>query len=180
MKTGASLVFLISLALHAQQPQFTQDGKLMRPDDYREWIFLSSGLGMTYGALGTGERTDHPLFDNVFVNPPAYKSFLATGTWPDKTIFVLEVRASGSKSSINTGGHYQDEIVGVQAAVKDVKRFPGNWGYFGFKKAADPVEVLPQTAACYACHSKNGAVENTFVQFYPTLLPVAKAKGTLK
>ena len=27
---------------------YTADGQLMRPDNYREWIFLSSGLGMTY------------------------------------------------------------------------------------------------------------------------------------
>ena len=39
---------------------------------------------------------------------------------------------------------------------------------------------LPAAAGCFACHSKNAAVENTFVQFYPTLIPVAKAKGTLK
>ena len=36
------------------------------------------------------------------------------------------------------------------------------------------------TATCYACHSTNGAVENTFVQFYPTLLEVATRKGTLR
>jgi len=29
-------------------------------------------------------------------------------------------------------------------------------------------------------HAKNGAVDETFVQFYPTLIPVAKAKGTFK
>jgi uncharacterized protein HemY len=31
-----------------------------------------------------------------------------------------------------------------------------------------------------ACHSANGAVENTFTQFYPTALEVARANGTLK
>ena len=29
-------------------------------------------------------------FDNVFVNPDGYRSFVATGTWPDKTVMVLE------------------------------------------------------------------------------------------
>ena len=33
---------------------------------------------------------------------------------------------------------------------------------------------------CYACHDAHAAVEHTFVQFYPTLIPVAKAKGTFK
>jgi hypothetical protein len=44
----------------------------------------------------------------------------------------------------------------------------------------DRVEALPTTASCYACHSTNGAVDNTFVQFYPTLLDVAREKGTLR
>ena len=30
-------------------PQFAPDGQLLRPRNYREWVFLSSGLGMTYG-----------------------------------------------------------------------------------------------------------------------------------
>jgi hypothetical protein len=28
----------------------------------------------------------------MIVNPEAYRSFLATGTWPDKTVLVLEAR----------------------------------------------------------------------------------------
>ena len=35
------------------------------------------------------------------------------------------------------------------------------------------------SATCYSCHPANGAVDNTFVQFYPTLLAIAKEKGTL-
>jgi hypothetical protein len=30
------------------------------------------------------------------------------------------------------------------------------------------------------CHTQHTAVERTFVQFYPTLLEVARRKGTLK
>jgi hypothetical protein len=32
---------------------------------------------------------------------------------------------------------------------------------------------------CYGCHKAHAAVDSTFVQFYPTLLPLAKARGTL-
>jgi hypothetical protein len=46
----------------------------------------------------------HSMFDNVFVNPDAYKAFLETGTWPDKTMLVLEIRAAGSNASINKSG----------------------------------------------------------------------------
>jgi YHS domain-containing protein len=160
-------------------PQFTADGQLIRPKNYREWIYLSSGLGMTYGPAAEALRDNHPAFDNVFVNPAAYRSFIETGKWPDKTIFVLEVRTSESKGSINNGGHYQSGMVTVEAEVKDEKRFPGKWAFFALGKTASEAKMIPRSASCYSCHSEHGAVDNTFVQFYPTLLEVAQRKGTL-
>jgi hypothetical protein len=35
-------------------------------------------------------------------------------------------------------------------------------------------------ASCYSCHEKNGAVDTTFVQYYPTLIEAANTKGTYK
>jgi YHS domain-containing protein len=160
-------------------PQFTADGQLVRPNDYRDWVYLRSGLGMVYGPAAEGASDAAPRFDNVFVNPTAYKAFMATGKWPDKTIFVLEVRASASKASINNGGRFQSSLVAIEAEVKDEKRYPGKWAFFGFGVSASPARMLPTTAQCYSCHSTNGAVDNTFVQFYPTLLEVARSKGTL-
>ena len=29
-------------------PRYTAAGELMRPTDFREWMFVTSGLGMTY------------------------------------------------------------------------------------------------------------------------------------
>src|SRR6202030_2275254 len=57
----------------ASVPQYTQDGKLMRPGNYREWIYLSSGLGMNYGTAAH----DAPEFTNVFVAPAAYRHYMA-------------------------------------------------------------------------------------------------------
>ena len=160
-------------------PQYTGEGQLVRPNNYREWVYVSSGLGMTYGPLADAARDGNPMFDNVFVNPSAYRAFMATGKWPDQTIFVLEVRSSESKASINNGGRFQSSLVGIEAEVKDEKRFPGKWAFFGFGVSASPARMLPTSAECYSCHRTNGAVDNTFVQFYPTLLEVAKSKGTL-
>lgn len=163
----------------APDPQFTKDNELIRPKDYREWIYLTSGLGMSYGSNAM-EMADPP-FDNVFVQPAAYRAFLESGKWPDKTIFVLENRASRVHGSINKAGHFQGEVVGIEASVKDESRFPDKWAYFGFgggDSLKDQAKAFP-SSACHSCHNKNGAVDNTFVQFYPTLLPVAQAKGTL-
>ena len=169
-------MFLLGSLVWAQAPAFTRDGRLQRPADYREWIFLSSGLGMTYGSQGPAT----PRFDNVFVNRDAYKAFLSTGAWPDKTMFVLEVRDSASQGSINKAGHYQAGDFRLSAEVKDSSRFKDKWEYFAFPASGEPAQALPRSAGCFACHSQHGAVENTFVQFYPTLLPVAREKRTLK
>ena len=158
-------------------PTFTKDGKLVRPTDYREWVFLSSGLGMSYSPSSTDEPD--PTFDNVFVAPAAYRAFLRTGTWPDKTMFILEERSSASHGSINKGGHFQTELEGLEAEVKDEARFPKKWAFFGFGDSATARQI-PTSASCYSCHAANAAVDNTFVQFYPTLLKVAKEKGTLR
>ena len=138
-----------------------------------------SGLGMTYGPVAEANRDMGPMFDNVFVTPAAYHSFLETGKWPEKTMFVLEVRGAVEKGSINNGGHYQGEIHGVEVEVKDTSRFPGNgWAFFGFGQSKQ-AKMIPASGSCYTCHPTKGAVDNTFVQFYPTLLPIAKQKGTL-
>ena len=164
-------------------PQYTADGRLVRPLDYREWVFVTSGLGMTYGPAQPAAGRP-PLFDNVFVTRAAYREFMRTGTWPDKTMFILELRAADENVSINNGGRTQGTMRAMEAAVKDVQRFPeGGWGYFSFDGTGglvDSASPLPSTASCYGCHKNNTAVDNTFVQFYPTLMDVARKMGTVK
>jgi cytochrome P460 len=160
-------------------PQFTADGQMRFPKDYREWVFLSSGLGMTYGPAAAKTR-DEPRFDNVFVNRSAYKSFLASGRWPDKTVFILEIRKSQSEGSINKGGHFQTSTAAIEVHVKDEKRFKGDWAFFGFGAGKETAKQIPTSASCYSCHRDSGAVDTTFVQFYPTLLDAARANHTLR
>jgi hypothetical protein len=161
----------------SQSPTYTADGKLLFPANYREWVYLTSGVDMSYSP--NGMAMDHSIFDNVFVNPEAYRSFLQTGTWPDKTMLVLEVRKAGSNASINKSGHFQTaELMGREVHVKDSERFDGKWAFFGFDTDA-PSKMVPKAAACYSCHQAHGAVDTTFAQFYPTLIGIAKDKGTL-
>jgi len=165
-------------AAAADAPRYAANGDLLPPANYREWIYLTSGLDMSYSpkAMDMG----HSMFDNVFVSPAAYRSFLATGTWPDKTILVLEVREARSKGSINQAGHFQGtNLMDLEVHVKDEARFPGKWAFFSFDSAAGNGTLIPQRAPCYTCHSAHAAVDTTFVQFYPTLLPIAQQKGTL-
>ena len=130
--------------------KFNDKGELARPADYREWVFLTAGLGMTYGP--NAPRAGQPApFSNVFVNPDSYREFMQTGKWPNGTMFILEIRGALENVSINNGGRTQGDIVAVEASVKDTTRFPdGGWAYFGFddpgglKPAAAP---FPRTAS---------------------------------
>lgn len=155
-------------------PKFNASGELQLPSNYREWVFLSAGMGMTYDPSKT--PNPNPPFQNVFVSRAAYNGFLKTGLWPDKTMFVLEIRTSESKGSINAAGRYQTGIMAREAEVKQ----GGQWSFYAFGADGTTVRALPRTQNCYACHAAHTAVDNTFVQFYPTLIPIAKAKGTYK
>jgi hypothetical protein len=157
-------------------PEFTKGGELKLPQGYREWVYLTSGFDMSYNpAMQMGNQH---MFDNVFVNPEAYKAFVNTGTWPDKTILVLEERGARAKGSINQSGNFQADVMGLELHVKDEARFQGKWAFFAFD-GEKPAKAIPTSADCYSCHAQHAAVDTTFVQFYPTLLPVAKEKHTL-
>ena len=179
---AASVGLIAASSSQAQAPKpaaiFAADGRLEFPKDYRTWVFLSSGFDMTYGP-NAPTNVDHHMFDNVFVDRAAHDAFLKTGRWPEGAIFVLEIRGGQGEGSINKGGQFQTGLMGVEVHVKD-KRFPSGWAFFGFNpQAPAAAKALPQTSACNQCHEKSAAVDTTFVQFYPTLLPIAKERKTL-
>ena len=166
-------------AASAAAPAYAKNGDMQPPSDYREWVYLTTGIDMSYAAKPAGMQ-DHSMFDNVFVNPEAYRSFKTTGTWPDKTVMVLEAREARSKGSINQHGHFQaGGVMDLEVHVKDETRFPGKWAFFSFEADGTNGKLIPQAASCYSCHASHAAVDTTFVRFYPTLLPIAQAKGTL-
>ena len=132
---------------------------------------------MTYGSRAANAMPDHHMFTNVFVNPASYRAFVGSGRWPDKTIFMLEVRHTGTDRRPNRAGLFQAEAVGLEAHVLDASKGGSRFYDFDGKSSGSP---LSATSSCNTCHDEHGAVDNTFVQFYPELLTVAKAKGTIK
>jgi len=94
-------------------------------------------------------------------------------------VLVSEGRAAESKGSINKSGHFQSGgVLGLELHLKDERRFPRQWAFFdvvGERRAT----LIPQGAPCYSCHADHAAVDTTFVQFYPTLMPIVEEKGNL-
>lgn len=172
------VVALAGAATRAEGPAYTSDGDLLLPDNYREWVFLTSGLDMSY--TDAPSMADHSMFDNVFVDPASWQEFKQTGHWRDQAMFVLEARAANTRGSINKKGKYQTEQrMALEVHVHDTARFKGGWAFFTFD-GDGPAHQVPYTAECYACHQAHGAVDTTFTQFYPTAKPIAVKAGTFK
>jgi hypothetical protein len=154
-------------------PTYTADGEMKFPADYREWVFLTSGLDMSYTPGATAPT--HSVFNNIFVNPSAYKVYMRSGTWPEGSMIMLENRGAEGNHSINLRGQTQAvKVTGTEIHVKDASH--GGWAFYNFSGKAS-AKMIPREANCYSCHEQHAAVDTTFVQFYPTLLGVAEEKG---
>lgn len=158
-------------------PQFDKDGKLVFPADYRQWVFVSSSLDMSYTEASPPPGVH--IFNNVFVPHQAYESFLRNGVWPDKTLLLTEHRVGTTNLSILKHGQIQTtNVIGFEAHVKD-RRFKDGWAFFAYVGDARLAREIPHDQDCYSCHLAHGAADTTFIQFYPTLLPVATRLRTL-
>jgi len=171
---ACSLLVAGALGNDNPKPQYNAKGQLVRPSNYREWIFLSAGYGMNYSPAPDG----HEMFTNVFVQRWAYDEFVSSGKWPEQTMFVIDERDAASRSSINQKGHYQTDLMGLAVEVKDSSRNSDKWAYYTYDTDGQTAEAMPHGNPCWSCHDDHAAVEHTFVQFYPTLKPIAKKFGT--
>src|SRR5262249_26143454 len=97
----------------------------------------------------------------------------------DGTVLIKELSSVGSKKAPSGNGYFQGEFTGLEAAIKDSKRFkdePGNWAYFSFgHKYPLKAEVSKNaTAACNKCHQDNAQKDDwVFSQDYPVLRAAA-------
>lgn len=184
MKLFVPLAVLFALALAAWAatpesmpvPKYNAAGEMIRPEGYREWIFVGSNLGMGYSEEPKKVRNYH----NIYVQREAYRHYRDTGKFPDKTILVMENLTAGTKESINRTGTFEDKFIGIEVAVKDEAKFPEKWAYYFFfdrqRNALATAKPEPK-ASCWACHNANGAVDNVFVQFYPVLRELHPISG---
>jgi hypothetical protein len=164
------------------EPRFADGNQLIRPEGYREWMFAGANIGMGYSE-SQDSKTKLPedaRFHNIYIQREAYQQFAATGSFPDKTMLVMEVRSAGTNTSINRQGRFEDQFIGIETAVKDEKRFPEEWAYFSFigRNGALLSQAKPfPKAACWQCHNQHGAADNVFVQFYPVLREARDKSG---
>lgn len=168
------------LAAAGEEPSAVFEGKstLVRPEGYRQWIFVGSSLGLSY-AQDPAQARNPEVYHNVYINPPAYKEFSKTGKFPEGTVMVLELANAEVKTEPGLQGSYEKDYIALEVSVKDSTRFDGGWGYFNFtdrpgilKAKADP---FPKNT-CWSCHDQKAATDHVFTQFYPVLRAAAPAK----
>jgi hypothetical protein len=157
--------------------EFTADGKLKQPVGYRTWVYV--GEVVTPNDLNNGEAT-FPEFHSVYMDPESFAYYEKTGKYRDGTVLIKELSSVGAKEAASGKGYFQGEFTGLEAVVKDSKRFkddPANWGYFSFgHKYPLKTEVAKNAlSSCSQCHEQNAGKERDFVfsQYYPVLRAAA-------
>jgi hypothetical protein len=172
--TGADLT--PTAAPHIPAAEFDPSDRLHFPSGYRNWVYVGSSLGLGYSETGGPARGGQdPLFHNVYIDPTAYARYSETGEFPEGTVMILEVASSASKNEPGLQGTYQDQILGIEASVKDSSRFGGGWAYFSFTERSgrtrEIAEAFPEES-CWTCHDDHAETDHVFTQFYPVLSAV--------
>ncbi|MBL8191500.1 MAG: cytochrome P460 family protein, partial [Acidobacteria bacterium] len=85
----------------AEKPVAVFEGQdtLLRPENYREWVFVGSSTGLNYSPNpAPSSSTAGTDFKNVYINPSSYREFIKTGTFPEGTVMILEIAQAANKN----------------------------------------------------------------------------------
>src|SRR5262245_16896359 len=178
-----AVVMIVAIGLSQPRaprgPVFTQDGSLVLPSGFREWIFM--GGPITPNSLNGGEAP-FPEFHDVYIERENLLYYQHHGNFPDGTVLVKELVLAqkgkypdGSLDSASGRGYFPSELHGIDVMVKDSKRFANTnkWGFFTFGHHALPyspsAKVMP-AGQCASCHIAGVAkTDMVWVQYYPLL-----------
>jgi hypothetical protein len=158
---------------------FLPDGKLKLPTGFRNWVFVGGPL--TPNGLNGG-KASFPEFHNVYVEARNLDAYKKTGSFPEGTLIVKELTLvlkptfpDGSRTEPSGRGFFNGAFNGIDATVKDTRRFAktNGWGFFTFGHHALPYAASAAESSvseCAGCHMANVAnTDMTWVQFYPLL-----------
>jgi hypothetical protein len=168
----ASLLVAPVTAGEASMAKFNASGELIRPEGWREWIYV--GTPVTPNSLNPPEAP-FPEFHSVYIDPKSWAHYKKTGKFREGTMLAKELALVGSTQATSGKGFFMGEFSGFEIAYKSKKRFPnepGNWAYFSFGHKPEPYNATAKampTAACAACHVASAAEDMVFTQYYPVL-----------
>lgn len=177
---------LLALIISAAQdrvsfsPYVDGEGKIARPADFRaNWVHLGTWVVTSQAATGPDQGgTSHANgLHEVYTQPESLKIYRKTGSWPDGTVLILEVRPI-QWDDLPTGHvMYAGDETEVSVMIKDnTNRFKGRphwgdgWGWALFQPKGSPASVSTDYKNdCLSCHEVAKDADFVFVQGYPIL-----------
>ena len=115
----------LSVAAHSSEnpkPGFNQKGELLRPQGYRQWVYV--GTPLTPNELNP-PAAPFPDFHNVYIHPEDFQHYERTGAFREGTVLVKELVGVGSKQASSGKGYFMGDFIGLEA------RFGGGEGRAG-------------------------------------------------
>jgi hypothetical protein len=156
---------------HLRVAQLTAGGKLRKPVDLANWVFVGTSLGMGYNP-GSFNARRPGQFQVVLMEPQAYAHFISRGTYAPGTMFVLSFYDADSQlRSNNQQGFTQSELTNFEIHLLGSRTDPERHVFYMFGPRDAEGTPLPPGNGCVRCHQDHGAFEGTFAQFYPVLRP---------
>jgi hypothetical protein len=158
--------------------EYTKDGDLILPKNWRSWVYVGSPL--TPDALNGG-HAGFPEYHNVYIEPGSYEIYKKTSEFPEGTIFFKELQRvlkppqfpDGSLSQPSGRGYFPGAFNGADVTVKDTKRYAdtGGWGYYNFNhhEPKAPTAKVKAKSECAFCHIAGAKKDEVWTQFYRLL-----------
>jgi len=151
--------------------RLTADGKLQKPADLANWVFLGTSLGMGYNP-GSFNAANPGQFQVAMMEPTAYRYFVEHGAYASGSMFLLAFYNSDQHPrSINQNGFTQADLTNFEIHLVDPAG-PEGHSFYLFGANATEGGAVPPGNACVRCHVDHGAFSGTFAQFYPTIRPL--------
>ncbi|MDZ4689478.1 MAG: cytochrome P460 family protein, partial [Planctomycetaceae bacterium] len=169
-------------------PEYDPDGKLVRPTGYEKWVVVGTSIGLDYSDGGKKAPNNPGTFHNVYLQPEAFEHYVATGKFPEQTVFIVtnnKSQPAKTKGTVSRSGFVAAPTSGLEIAIKDTKRYPDGWAYFMFHDGPSksnapvrPAERAFERKDCFDCHAEHGEVDNVFTQFYSVLTAARERRLT--
>ena len=176
----AALVTAAALATFAQDAvtkpldaaQFNAAGKLLKPANLDEWVFLGTSLGMGYNP-GSFNAARPGQFQVALIEPNAYRYFVKNRSFAPGSMLLLSFYNADTQSrSINQNGFTQADLTNFEIHIIDPACGSDGRAFYTFQADATEGNLLPPGNGCVRCHTQHGAFQGTFAQFYPTIRPL--------
>lgn len=149
--------------------RISADGKLQKPADLSNWIFLGASLGMGYNP-GSFNAAHPGQFQVAMMEPGAYRYFMENGKYAPGSMFLLSFYNSDTQPrSINQNGFTQADLTNFEIHVIAPDSSQEGHSFYLFGANAQEGNPVPPGNACVRCHVAHGAFGGTFAQFYPTI-----------